>query len=996
MAPKRDFIDYANTAANIKTAAELGGINDRMRQLAALEQDKAYRQYEEDNVLMREAALREAVFFYSEKLRDLEEGKPTKTPVVRYILARQLKTSYERMPAFSSGGFRQFDDKQRLGDVQRGYDRIIGELAALLTPEEVVKADQCVRHIFDRDNLLTLISVQQQAAQLARDRAALPKRQAAKEIELEQVREQKNLPEPAWVKTAELGAVFTALVVCLIAAVSFVLEFTTPNVESSAFYAEIIAGSIVLLLILAGWLMLNQYRTSRAQVAKRISLIQAEIGAMDRAVRVKEEALDQYQHLYNHFGTAQREASEKLLRERDELLVQMAGDEAKGFCPDTLPTSEKPTTTKQLADLYDEVSDLLASGKFQEAIQLLNDRQSALPSAQLEELRRQAEKGLQRRNELSHRILPELIEARKFYAAQIAYAELLAVSSETCVYRDIMETIENAISTANETTQRGDVLFSTKKRGEAIATYKQAILICADCPAALNGLQIAEAAHQTRLLLVGAALTAGCITIVGTVAGFAIQRSNVAREERAWLAATNAAAVPATSLEAAVQPIQHYLDQFPAGRHSAAALDMITVKLPRQIDELAWSRTQQSATAAGTNYDMVSTLYAQYLADQPQGLHIAEAKQIAEVTLPRKIDELAWLNATNLAKADGENYEAAIGLYRQYIAHQTNGQHIAEAQAMVMLTLPSRIAERDRIQDYRSAVTQARNSIAARNWSDADEAINRALGIMADGSETSTLIKMQQNVAGQMREIHYQASLETARNALVRADPSAALMACNAALQIKPGDAVATDLYGQANAMKQANDLALKNSRQQAMTAINDATALALQNRIKDNQVAAASAAKRALREKMLRVNPLNIDQLMLRCNNANPDYMQTAFDRTYAGQRTRYLGKVALIDTTNATVYFERKSFVDNGNSVRILRPSKVHACVATTNADQLQNLAVGEQVWVYGMLTAITPPRGSSTPLFGAFAQLTGCNTIEITGAEFLRPEDLTEPTQ
>ena len=41
MAPKRDFIDYANTAANIKTAAELGGINDRMRQLAALEQDKA-------------------------------------------------------------------------------------------------------------------------------------------------------------------------------------------------------------------------------------------------------------------------------------------------------------------------------------------------------------------------------------------------------------------------------------------------------------------------------------------------------------------------------------------------------------------------------------------------------------------------------------------------------------------------------------------------------------------------------------------------------------------------------------------------------------------------------------------------------------------------------------------------------------------------------------------------------------------------------------------
>ena len=162
------------------------------------------------------------------------------------------------------------------------------------------------------------------------------------------------------------------------------------------------------------------------------------------------------------------------------------------------------------------------------------------------------------------------------------------------------------------------------------------------------------------------------------------------------------------------------------------------------------------------------------------------------------------------------------------------------------------------------------------------------------------------------------------------------------------------------------------------------------------DRIIAESAAKTALRTTMLRVNPLNIDQLMLRCNNENPDYMQEAFDRTYARQRTRYLGKVAQIDTTNRVVYFERKSFVDNGNNVRVLRPSRVRACVATTNADHLQDLTIGEEVWVYGVMATITPPRGSNTPLFGAFAQLAGCNTVEITGADFLRPEDLAEPTQ
>ena len=44
MAKERDFIDYANTAANVVQVAQLNSINNKMQQMAAAMAEKEYRE----------------------------------------------------------------------------------------------------------------------------------------------------------------------------------------------------------------------------------------------------------------------------------------------------------------------------------------------------------------------------------------------------------------------------------------------------------------------------------------------------------------------------------------------------------------------------------------------------------------------------------------------------------------------------------------------------------------------------------------------------------------------------------------------------------------------------------------------------------------------------------------------------------------------------------------------------------------------------------------
>src|SRR5205814_4636110 len=128
MARDRDWVDYANLASNFVQNVQLDSINSKMRQLAELELQKEYREQQEAAVAHCEDILRDAVFFYTEQLRDVEEVA-SKNPVDAYIRASHLKDTYERMPQFSTSGFRKFEDKERLANVQRTCDRLIRDCA---------------------------------------------------------------------------------------------------------------------------------------------------------------------------------------------------------------------------------------------------------------------------------------------------------------------------------------------------------------------------------------------------------------------------------------------------------------------------------------------------------------------------------------------------------------------------------------------------------------------------------------------------------------------------------------------------------------------------------------------------------------------------------------------------------------------------------------------------------------------------------------------------
>ena len=177
MARDRDWVDYTNLAANVVQTAQLDGINSKMRQMAELELLKEYREQQEAAVAKCEDLLRDAVFFYSEQLRDLEE-LASQNPVAAYIRASHLRGTYDRMPQFKASRFRKFEDKERLANVQRTCNRLMRESDARLKPEELETAGTCIAHIFDRKELVKMIEVQEEREQLERQRRHVAKQAA--------------------------------------------------------------------------------------------------------------------------------------------------------------------------------------------------------------------------------------------------------------------------------------------------------------------------------------------------------------------------------------------------------------------------------------------------------------------------------------------------------------------------------------------------------------------------------------------------------------------------------------------------------------------------------------------------------------------------------------------------------------------------------------------------------------------------------------------------
>ncbi len=198
MAPKRDWVDYTNLAANVIQTAQLGGINSKLRQMAEIEAMKEYREQQEAAVAKCEDLLREVMFFYSEQLRDVEEIAKS-SQVAAYIRANYLKCLYKDTPQLKASRFRKYEDKERLSNMQRAYDGFIRQIAQQLSPDDFESSDRCITYILEREKLVQLITAHEKWEGLAVLKVSVAKQVAPKLAALQKIKEEQLCnPRPWW------------------------------------------------------------------------------------------------------------------------------------------------------------------------------------------------------------------------------------------------------------------------------------------------------------------------------------------------------------------------------------------------------------------------------------------------------------------------------------------------------------------------------------------------------------------------------------------------------------------------------------------------------------------------------------------------------------------------------------------------------------------------------------------------------------------------------
>jgi len=322
MAPKRDWVDYVNVGANVIQTAQLDGINSKIREMARIELMKEFREQQEAVVAERENLLREMVFTCSEHLRNIEESSG-QNPAQAYIRATHAKRLYEQVPQMKTSEFRQFEDKERLANALRSYDRFIRENAARLKPEELKECDQCVEHIFNRPELLKLISAQELAEDVGDESQTLSERQRAKEAELVKLEEQQA-------STAFNQGLTTVCGAC--AFISFCGLATGGLVSWSTVNDTTETPWLIPLSLIVGFISTFAYailKSSSPNYPKQIAVLKGEINAIKQSVVIKKTEADQHKALCEKFGVAKTNETRHLLLERDTLLEKMVGDYAK-------------------------------------------------------------------------------------------------------------------------------------------------------------------------------------------------------------------------------------------------------------------------------------------------------------------------------------------------------------------------------------------------------------------------------------------------------------------------------------------------------------------------------------------------------------------------------------------------------------------------------------------------------------------------------------------
>ena len=345
MARDRDWVDYTNLAANVAQTAQLGGINSKMQQLAELEGERDMRQQQEAARAAFEDSIREAVFTYGEQLRDVEE-LASQNPVAAYIRANHLKRLYAAISQFKASNFRNYDDKERLANIQRGCERLIGDCARRLKTDELEASDRCVDYAFERKELIQLISVQEKREQLEVQQKRLSKSLLRQQASLEQIKEAlRSLNRPAWLKACRLLFFMSAAVsilsilalacgaICLLLAIGMSIfgekdftGFSWSELWPSQAVALAQIGVSVFLLKLC---KRSGYERRKDELAKQAAALEFVIANRNQEVARREAEINEHQSLYTKFGTASSDDYRNMLRERDTLMKHMLGSFVK-------------------------------------------------------------------------------------------------------------------------------------------------------------------------------------------------------------------------------------------------------------------------------------------------------------------------------------------------------------------------------------------------------------------------------------------------------------------------------------------------------------------------------------------------------------------------------------------------------------------------------------------------------------------------------------------
>lgn len=246
---KPHWVDYANLASNVAQNVQLHQVRSTLQALAALDADRSLRELNEQQAREREDRLRdfiwnlESAFQYYLRRSDA-------TICGTYALANQIQHGLS-MAGISAASFRQFADKDRLGQFCQRLRDAERDARGKLQPEDKTRADLHLSYQQDKEFSL-LVDLQDEYSHYRswiEDRDAALKRleelRCKPNSKVEELRQKQKqiIASPPLTRTGSVGCVFM-----LVAVGSFVGSIPVSHYSA-------MAGSIMLLVSLATFVL---------------------------------------------------------------------------------------------------------------------------------------------------------------------------------------------------------------------------------------------------------------------------------------------------------------------------------------------------------------------------------------------------------------------------------------------------------------------------------------------------------------------------------------------------------------------------------------------------------------------------------------------------------------------------------------------------------------------------------------------------------------------